>query len=279
MNAVLTIQSQVAYGHVGNSAAAFVLQRCGLDAWQIPTVLYSNHPGYRQFGGRPVEPGLMHDLLESLHPLWFRRCGAILSGYLGTSGQVDVVAKGVTRIRSIQSEALYCWDPVFGDDTSGTYVAPEIVAAAREQLQPLADMTAPNRYELSVLAGRPVTDIPSAVTAARQLGIPAVLGTSIPAADDSRIATVLVTEDQAWAVETRRFDSVPKGTGDVLAALFLAKRLTGAALPEALSQSVGGLYAIIAASVAAGAQELPLIAQQAELDGPRETPDPPVMQV
>src|SRR3546814_16433861 len=53
---ILSIQSAVAYGHVGNSAAVFPLQRIGVEVLPVYTVNFSNHTGYGAWRGPLIDP-------------------------------------------------------------------------------------------------------------------------------------------------------------------------------------------------------------------------------
>ena len=98
---VISIQSQVAYGHVGNSAAVFPMQMHGIDVIAVPTTLLSNRPGYPTIRGRVLDAQLVADLL-----LGIEERGAvdtaqmILSGYLGSPGIAAVVADFVARTKA-----------------------------------------------------------------------------------------------------------------------------------------------------------------------------------
>jgi pyridoxine kinase len=63
---VISIQSQVAYGHVGNSAAAYPMRACGVEVVEVPTTLLSNHPHYPTIRGRLLEPELVAELISGL---------------------------------------------------------------------------------------------------------------------------------------------------------------------------------------------------------------------
>ena len=157
-DAILSIQSQVAYGHVGNSAAVLPLQRLGFDVFPLNTVQLAHHPGYGAWRGHKLRPEQLDEILRGLeeHGV-LGRCAAVLSGYLGDPGVADVVARAVAAVRRARPEALYLCDPVIGDDGPGVFVSAGVPEAIRERLVPLADIVVPNRFELAQLtaaAGR-----------------------------------------------------------------------------------------------------------------------------
>jgi pyridoxine kinase len=263
---VLSIQSEVVRGHVGNSVARFALQRLGVDVWAVPSVLLSNHPGHGRFRGEATSAASMAALIDGLDAHgWLRQCGGVISGYLGAADQAHVVADAVRRVKAQSPGAMYLCDPVFGDDDGGAYARPGVAEAMARELVPLADIVTPNRFELSSLTSKKIAGAADAVAAARVLGKAETVVTSVPFEGD-RIGTVAVTPDGAWAAAAPRIERVPNGSGDLLAALYLAARLRGRDAAGALSAACSAVDGVLHAS--AGADELRLVAAQAELDAP-----------
>lgn len=266
MTAILSIQSHVAYGHVGNSAAAFALQRRGHDVWAVPTVLFSNQPGHGGKRGRTVPAAWLADMISGVEERgWLARCGAVLSGYLGARAQAEVVAAAVRRTRAANPHALYLCDPVFGDVPGGIYVDTHLVQDFRELLTPLADIVTPNAFELAHLADRPVDGPETAITAARRLSAPLVLATSIPIGA-REIGTLAVTPDEAWIVPVNLLEAPPHGSGDLMAALFLGHMLDGRTPRQALVRSASAVDALLNAAVSEGLDEMPLVRMQEVLE-------------
>src|SRR6185436_14130055 len=163
--AILSIQSDVVHGHVGNGAARFALQRLGIEVWALPTVLLSNHPGHPKFRGETTPPAQLRALVAGLAENgWLSRCVGIISGYLGAADQAAVVAEAVAQVKQANPSAHYLCDPVFGDD-DGAYAKPGVAEAMARHLVPLADIVAPNRFELASLTARPVQSASDAVAA------------------------------------------------------------------------------------------------------------------
>lgn len=266
---ILSIQSEVIRGHVGNSVARFALQRLGLDVWSLPTVVLSHHPGHGRPEGRITPAEELSLLFQSLdHRGWAGAVGGIVTGYLGAAAQAATAADIVSRVKSLTPQALYLCDPVFGDD-GGAYAKPGVAEAIARDLLPMADIAAPNRFELSSLTSQRIDGPADAVRAARLLGVREVVVTSVP--DGGRLANLVVTPGEAWCCSVTRAERVPHGTGDLLSAVYLALRLGGAAPAEALSGSVARVQAVITASL--GHDELQLIRAQAQLVAPaRECP-------
>jgi pyridoxine kinase len=263
---ILSIQSEVVHGHVGNSAAHFALQRLGFDVWALPTVLLSNHPGYAKFKGETTPAAHLHALIAGLADNgWLNRCAGIISGYLGHPDQAIVVAEAVAQVKQANPAALYLCDPVFGDD-DGAYARPGVAEAMARHLVPLADIIAPNRFELASLTARAVQTPADAVSAARSLGRSEALVTSVPTG--TSLASIIVARSEAYATITPKLEGVPHGTGDLMSALYLAARLSKALPREALEHAASATNAIITAS--RGVDELALVPAQAQLVEPAQ---------
>lgn len=275
---VLSIQSEVAYGYVGQRAARFALQRLGHDVWAIPTVILSNHTGYRHVGGNAIPVELMASLIDAMQENgMFAHCDAVLSGYLGSAGQAALVSETVRRVKTANPKAIYCLDPVFGDD-SRAYAKPGVAEAMARHLLPLADIVTPNAFELTSLASLPVRNKSEALAAARRLGRPLVVATSVPAGAD-RLGALVVDSHEAWFVSTPRLENAPHGAGDLFAALFLATRLEGRDLRDCLVRATSSVFAVLEKSVAAASNEMLLIQSHEVLLNPPMRTDIRVEQV
>lgn len=268
MATVLLISSDVAYGHVGNAAARFALQRLGHDVLALPTVVLSSHMGYRKVGGTRVAAETLGEMLAALAANEIlASVDAVLTGYLPSPAHVDVAAEAIARVKATHAQALIMVDPVLGDDPGGLYVDKAAADRVRDRLVPLAGIITPNRFELAWLSGVEVSKARSAQAAAHALGVPSVLATSIPGDTKSQIDNVLVSGAAAIRASVKRRKSVPHGTGDLMGALLLAHLLSGKSHARALGLAVGGIEQVIEAS--AGAQELKLVASQAAWSKPQ----------
>ncbi len=259
MNGVISIQSQVVFGHVGNGAAQIALHALGLDVWAMPTVLFSNHPGHGGHVGAPVPATGLSALLGGLALRDLLKDGrAVLSGYLGAADQVDVVRGAVAALRAVNPDAVFCCDPVIGDAAKGPYVAAGVPEGIAKHLVPLADMITPNAFELGYLTGREVRDPETAMAAARHLGCPLTVVTSVPLpGEDNRIGTLAVTPDNAWLCSAPWLEQAPPGTGDLFAALFLGHTLRGEATSEALQRAASSVDAVLQHTLRAGPPAVP----------------------
>jgi pyridoxine kinase len=267
-DAVLSIQSHVAFGHVGNSAAVLPLQRLGLDVFPVHTVQLAHHPGYGAWRGHQVEPERIEEILSGLREIGaLRRCAALLSGYLGQAAVGAPLLRALQALRRERPDAIYLCDPVIGDDDAGIFVAAGVPELLRERLVPTADIITPNRFELAWLAQQDVRDLDAALAAAtalRATGTGAVIATGLPLGSDE-LGVLAAAADGAWLVRTPYRADVPHGTGDVFSALFLGHYLKERNLAQALERSVSAMYALIERTLERGAGELRLVAAQDDL--------------
>lgn len=268
---VLTLQSSVAYGHVGNASAAFALQRLGRDVVRIDTVRFSNHPKHGGYEGGPAPAAEIDALIEGLEARGFlKNVAAVLSGYLGAAENAEAVARAVDAVRRARPDAIYCLDPVIGDAPHGRFVADDIPPVIAGSLLPRADIVTPNAFELAELTGAAVDSPDAAVAAARALiakGGPALaVVTGLPARKS--VQTFAVDIDRAWVVETPAVDAPAYGAGDLFCAVFLARRLEGRAPGEALSLAASALHATFEETRRRGRPELALIEAQDALASP-----------
>jgi pyridoxine kinase len=261
---ILSFQSEVVYGHVGQGAARFALQRLGHEVWAVPTVILSSHAGYAHVEGETVSAALMRKLVDGLAANgWLAECDAVLSGYLGSAEQAAIVGDAVRRVKAAKPDAIYCLDPVFGDN-GRAYARQGVAEAMARTLLPLADIVTPNAFELSSLTSVAIRDASDARAAARRLARPLVVGTSISDGAD-RIGAIAVSSEETWFASTPRLENAPHGAGDLFAALFLSARLDGNELTYALERATGVVFSILQQSVAANSGEMLLIAGQENL--------------
>ncbi len=285
---ILSIQSHVSFGHVGNAAGVFVLQRMGFDVWPVHTVLFSNQPGYGTFQGHLVEPGRIADIVSGIEERGvFEHCQAIIGGYLGSADTGKVLLDSVQRVKQANPESMFFCDPVMGDRDEGLYVTDDVVQFYTEQGGPAADILKPNAYELEILAGQTVCNPETAIGAATSLierwNLRAVVVSSVPVPDPvsgparegaspqegGSIACMVVTTDQAWSVETPLLPVNQKGAGDAFLALFVSNILLGENdFPAALSASASSIWSIMNEATGSEIQELQLIALQDNFSSP-----------
>jgi pyridoxine kinase len=276
MKQILSIQSHVAYGYVGNRAAVFPLQRLGIDVTAVNTVQFSNHTGYGTWKGLVFEPGHIADVIDGIADRGgLERCDAALSGYMGDAALGQVVVDTVRRVRAANPKAIYCCDPVMGDVGRGFFVREGILGFMASHAVPAADIITPNQFELEFLTGHTVGSLDEALAAtaaARALGPKLVLVTSLTRRDgaEDEIEMLVDTPNGAFLVATPRLplNPAPNGAGDCVAALFLATYLEAGDPAKALGHAAAAIFAVFEATARAGTRELQLIAAQDELVRP-----------
>jgi pyridoxine kinase len=271
---ILSIQSHVAYGHVGNASAVFTMQRLGVEAWPIHTVQFSNHTGYGEWTGRVFDGQFVDELLDGIEARGvLGRCDGVLSGYMGSADVGSAILAAVDRVRAANPQATYCCDPVIGDVGRGVFVRPGIPELMRDQAVPKADVVTPNHFELDYLSGiesRTPRDLKAAIGAVHALGPRTVLVTSVHLEDTPEDAVDLVAgeDGRMWRVRTPRLDLSLNGAGDAIAALFYVHRTRTGSAAEALSAAASATYGLLEATAAAGSRELVLVAAQDQLVQP-----------
>ncbi|MBU1801562.1 MAG: pyridoxal kinase PdxY [Actinobacteria bacterium] len=273
---ILSIQSSVAYGHVGNSAATFPLQRLGHEVWPVLTVHFSNHTGYGAWRGPLLAPSDVADVIAGIAERGvLGQAGAVLSGYQGDPAVGAVILDAVAQVRAANADAVYCCDPVMGDVGRGMFVKPGIPEFMRDEVVPSADIITPNHFELDFLAGRQTTtldEVLAAVDLVRDRGPRDVLVTSVLHAESAAdtLDVVAVSDEGAWAVTTPLLPISPNGCGDVTAALYLAHLTETGSPATAVERTTSSVFAILEATLAAGTREIQLVAAQDAIADPPE---------
>lgn len=260
---VISIQSQVCFGHVGNSAAAYPMRAAGVEVIEVPTTILSNHPHYSSMRGQVLEADLVADLLEGLVERGLLgRATLILSGFLGRAQTAAAVAGFVQKAKAANPELIYICDPVMGDADLGFFVDADLRAAFARDLVPLADLIVPNAFELASLSGLRISGAGDVAKARVALGVPKVVATSVPVAGRSdRLATVTVTDAGQSVVEVEMLPVRPAGTGDLLAGLIAARLALGVPLETAVARAVAGVGAALARTDNAQWAEMPIAAE------------------
>ncbi len=271
---IVSIQSAVAYGHVGNSAAVFPLQRLGVEVWPVYTVTFSNHTGYGAWRGPLIPANDVREVILGMHERGaLDGVDAVLSGYQGGTEIGAVILDAVARVKAANPSAIYACDPVMGNAASGCFVHPDIPVLLRDQVVPNADLITPNQFELGYLTGtapETLADTLAAVDAARAMGPSTVLVTSVlrPDRPAGMIEMLAVHGDQAWLVATPHLPMKANGSGDVTAALFTAHLLASGRVEEALAKTVSSVYALLARTLESGRRELQLVQSQEDIAHP-----------
>jgi len=271
---ILSIQSSVAYGHVGNSAATFPLMRMGVEVWPVLTVHFSNNTGYASWRGPLLTADDVRDVVRGIDDLGvLGECDAVLSGYQGAADTGTAILEAVALVKERNPAAVYCCDPVLGDVGRGFFVAPGIPELMRDAVVPQAQVVTPNQFELEFLTGRSVrtfAEVVDAARAARDLGPGTVLVTSVDVEDvaPGAIDLVVATGDGTWRVTTPRLDGIFQGAGDLTAAVFLARLLQTDDPADAAAWTASVVFGVLDVTRRCGRRELQLVTAQDELVNP-----------
>jgi pyridoxine kinase len=277
---IMSVQSWVSYGHVGNASAVFPLQRLGAEVWAINTVQFSNHTGYGDWTGHVFTGETVRALVDGVAARdVLNRCDAVLTGYVGDAGIGEAILHAVARVRAANPNAVYCCDPVIGDAEEGVYVRPGIEEFLRDQALPQADITKPNRFELERLTGMACRSLDDAKIAANRVaammrpdGLRCVLVTSldVESSPQPSVAMMAAEGGACHILRTPRLPLAVNGAGDALAALFLFHRLRTGDAATALQAAGSSIYGLLKRTAEAGSREILTVAAQDEFVNPSE---------
>ena len=277
---ILSIQSWVAYGHVGNASAMFPLQRLGAEVWAVNTVQFSNHTGYGAWRGHINTGEQVREIVEGIAERGaLPRCDAVLSGYVGDAGIGGAILDAAARVREANPRALWCCDPVLGDDIEsggdGFYVRPGIPEFMRDRAVPAADIVTPNRFELEYLTGaecRTLAATKQAITRLQARGPRIVLVTSLRTENTPADALDMLAAEggRFHLLRTPLLPLAVNGAGDATAALFLFHRLASGDAAAALAATGSAIHGLLRRTAEAGAREILTVAAQEEFVAPTQ---------
>lgn len=271
---ILSIQSSVAYGHVGNSAATFPLMRLGVEVWPVLTVHFSNNTSYPAWKGPLLRPEDVADVVSGMDDLGvLGRADAVLTGYQGALAMGEELLRTVALVKERNPKAIYCCDPVMGDVGRDMFVLPGVPEFIREHVVPKADILTPNHFELNFLAHRETTTLAEVVSAANELrarGPELVMVTSVVVDEepDDTVTMVAVDASGAWKVTTPRLERLFTGSGDLTAAMFLAAFLETGSPAESVGRTADIVYSVLELTTRLGQREPALVAGQELLVNP-----------
>lgn len=261
---IISIQSQVVYGHVGNSAAVLPMQARGLNVAAVPTTLLSNHPGYETMRGRVLEPELVGDLLRGVEERGLIQTSRyIVSGYLGSRANGEVVAAFIKRARHLNPDITYICDPVMGDSNLGVFVADQVIECLLDHLVPLADLLTPNQFELGLMTqSRPMSwrELEAAATTIQAIrgARLVVTGCELPDTPDGLLENVVFEGETHMRLSSPRLPIVPVGTGDLFTGLLTANLAHGRNLVSAARDAAAIVLDILGRTIVEGEHEMQL---------------------
>jgi pyridoxine kinase len=271
---ILSIQSTVAYGHAGNSAAVFPMQRLGVDVWPVITVHFSNNTSYGTWRGPLLSASDIHEVVLGIDERGvLDRVDGVLSGYQGAVDVGGEILAAVALVKERNPATLYCCDPVMGDVDRGFFVRPGVPEFLRDEVAPKADVITPNHFELNFLTGTVSTtleEVLDAIDRLRASGPRVVLATSVvhDRQQPGTLDMVAVDDEGAWLVTTPLLDRRFTGSGDLTSAIFLTALLTEPGTAGALERTANIVYGVLKATTDAGVRELLLVQAQDEIAHP-----------
>jgi pyridoxine kinase len=274
---LISIQSHVAYGHVGNSAAVFALQRLGCEVWPVHTVQFSNHTGYGTWKGEVFAAARIGEVIDGIADLGvLGACDGVLSGYIGAVETGEAIVTAVGKVKAANPRASYCCDPVIGNRTRGAFVRPGIAEFMRERALPAAGVVTPNHFELDRLVERETRSLAAIIEAVDDIharGPRAVLVTSVRSDATPADSLDVIASDASnrYLVRTPLLATPANGAGDLMSALFFFHYLRCGAVADALAAATSSVFGLLRRTRDAGASETILIAAQDELTTPSET--------
>ena len=280
---ILSIQSHVAYDHVGNASAVFPMQRLGHEVWPIHTVQFSNHTGYGAWRGDVFPASLIEACVTGIAERGvLGQCNGVLSGYVGTPETGEAILSAVAAVKAANPNALYCCDPVIGDVGRGVFVRAGVPDFFSERALGVADIVTPNQFELDYLTGIVTADDADFVRALSELhrcGPRVILVTSLITAQtpDDALDIAVSANGIIARVRTPRLNVSLNGAGDAIAALFLVHYLATRSAQMALSRAVSSVFGLFKRTMEAGSRELLLIAAQDEFVTPSRLFEPEIL--
>ncbi|MFN5269600.1 MAG: bifunctional hydroxymethylpyrimidine kinase/phosphomethylpyrimidine kinase [Hyphomonadaceae bacterium] len=260
MPLVLILGSHVAGSRVGGTLASLALAQSPMkiDPVHVPTTLLGRHPGWGPPGGGPVSPELFAGMLEGIAANGlFAAVDGVLTDYFASAEQVQIAARAIDAVKTANPKAIIMVDPVLGDAPGGLYVGQGVADALAEHLVPRADFLTPNLWELGYLTQTSPKDLQRIHYAATALGRPSLISS---VERNGEIGGMLVDGSRAWLATHAKAAQPPKGTGDLMATMFLAHLIDGQTAPQAMGLALAGVSYAVQRAQEWGAQELPIIA-------------------
>lgn len=284
---VLSIQSHVVHGYVGNKAAVLPLQVLGMDVDPINSVQFCAHTGYSVCTGEVLGGDALWQIVEGLKAnKLLGGYSHVLTGYIGSESFLRTVIRTIAAVREAAPDAVYVCDPVLGDHGK-LYVPPALVDIYKREVVPLASVLTPNKFETELLTDVVISSQADAFAACDVLhakGVDTVVITSTDKVHTSEGQCMALYASRGAAAHTpaRRYRmDIPAiageytGTGDLTASLLLAwlNRCGANGLKEALERAIATVQAVLRRThdEAGPGQELRLVQSVGDMLGPPTT--------
>jgi len=275
---VLSIQSHVVFGHAGNAAAVFPMQRIGIEVLPINTVQFSNHTQYATWTGQVLPPGQIAALIDGISNIGhLADIDGVVSGYLGSAAQGREILAAVSKIKAANPKAIYLCDPVMGQPEKGCIVAPEVSDFLLQEAAACADLMCPNQLELDSFAGHKAQSLTDCLTMANNLlsrGPKAIMVKHLnyPEKDPHTFEMLLVTAQEQWLIQRPylAFERQPVGVGDLTSGLFLGRILLGDDLTSAFEFTASAVHDVMLTTSKQKSYELQLVMAQDKISSPSQ---------
>lgn len=286
---VLSIQSHVVSGYVGNKSATFPLQVLGFEVDSINSVQFSNHTGYGYWKGQVLDENELDALMDGLHRNGLDCYTHLLTGYVGSASFLKHIAQVVKQLREVNPNLIYVCDPVMGDNGK-MYVPEELREIYRDTIIPLANIITPNQFEVELLTGKPIkslNDAWNAIEYFHERGCHTVVVSSSELGDEQNLLSL--ASSRFGNKKTKLTLNIPKlpgtftGTGDLFTALLLAWMWrTDNQLKTSLENTIATIQAILkrtllmseernkTCATAISRVELPLVQSKADIENPKD---------
>ncbi|KAL1461333.1 hypothetical protein WDU94_013240 [Cyamophila willieti] len=283
---VLSIQSHVVSGYVGNKSATFPLQVLGFEVDAINTVQFSNHTGYGVFKGQVITEQDFDELIDGLKQNGLLNYTHVLTGYCRSPQLLSKIAKLIQELKNINPDLLYVCDPVMGDN-GHMYVPQEVLPVYINEILPLADIICPNQYEAELLTNIITNDRASLLKTIDTLhdkGVKTVVISSSELGLDKHLlgiaSTTLGGSRTTVSIDIPKLDAIFTGTGDLFASLFLAWfTLTDHNVKETIERTIGTMQSVLertsssfpdsSAKLSSKERELKLIQSKCDIENPK----------
>ena len=269
---ILSIQSHVSYGYVGNKAATFPLQSMGFEVWPVNTVQFSNHTGYGHWQGDIFSAEHIRAVIQGLVTLGLaKQCQAILSGYIGDKAIGKVIIESVQQFRQFNPELIYLCDPVMATPNSkACFVKADIPDFFRQHSLDTATIITPNHFEAELLYGGKINHLNELKQASdffHHKGVRIVIVTSLLLKENNELnrfepIAFLSSSEGQWLASAPKVkpNLTINGTGDLFSALYLGHFLLTQDPVIAFTLAINKTHQIIEATQTAKQRELNILA-------------------
>lgn len=237
---IISVQSRVVYGYVGNNMAEFAMQIHGFDPIAFPTVIFSAHSGHQPIHGTAIDKELFLDLIQGIKEIGvIKDAACMMSGYMKDKDVISIVSTLVRDVKEQNNDIVYICDPVMGDTDRGLYVAPETAKTVIETLIPLGDIITPNLFEINYILGCDIRDFEELTEKVHGCEFLAGKTTIVTSCvfDDSTsdfIDTIIITPEDSHRVKSSRIPTETTGTGDLFTSVLSSRIAAGSSIEDAV---------------------------------------------